>query len=139
MKFAQCVNVHDSVCLVYTLLNSMHSHMLTNYSICLGGHIPFHFLSSTAPLLTKVIYASSDRTTISFAFVCCTFFRLWLSIDCEQTSRTCHGRRSQPSLLFVLLQLSFSVVPLVFRSATVFFKMALLLQLFESGVERTTN
>jgi len=72
IKLAHCVNVRHIICLVYTVFNSIHSHTVTRYRF-FGGLIAFHFLSATAPLLTKVIYTYSE--CISFDNVSCTLLR----------------------------------------------------------------
>ena len=64
---AHGVNVHHNICLVYTKCNAL-SYVITSYkfSLFLGGLSLYmawwclvHFLSTTAPLLTKVVYAYS--------------------------------------------------------------------------------
>ena len=64
INFAHCVKVNSNVCLVYTKFNAfsyiVRSSRFLEGPIALHGFV--HFLSTTAPLLTKVPYAYSDYT-----------------------------------------------------------------------------
>ena len=65
---------HTTIC-AWSKLFSIHSHMVTSYRIFLGRgggsialHGLVHFLNTTGPSLTKVVYAYFDR--ISYGFAC---------------------------------------------------------------------
>ena len=85
INFAHRVKAHNNICLVYTKFNAL-SYTFT-VIVFLGGPIALHglvhFLNTTGPSLTKVVYAYIDR--IHAGLQSAVLFRRVFFANCEHT------------------------------------------------------
>ena len=72
INFAHRVKAHNNICLVYTKFNALsYGYKLSFFwGVAIALHGLVHFLNTTGPSLTKVIYAYFDHISYVYIYIC---------------------------------------------------------------------